>query len=58
MPQPIQPSPPRSNGEDAQDYLFDMIAELAALARRSGETVVAIYLEAILAAREVENSAR
>ena len=33
------------------EYLFDMIAELAKLARRIGEVGVAIHLEAILAAR-------
>lgn len=33
------------------EYLFDMITELARLARRTGEPGVAIHLEAILAAR-------
>lgn len=41
-----------SRREASVDYLLDMIAELAKLARRAGEPGVAIHLEAILAARE------
>ncbi len=40
--------------EGARDYLFDMIQQLAQVARRSGEMTVAIHLEAILAARRYE----
>lgn len=40
-----------SGGEPTSEYLFDMIAQLAELARRTGETQAAIFLEAILAAR-------
>jgi hypothetical protein len=37
--------------EGAREYLFDMIAQLARLARDSGEQQIAIHLEAIIAAR-------
>ena len=51
----MKPSTPRQplgrNGDDTRDYIFEMIAELAAMARRTGEAAVAIHLEAILAAR-------
>lgn len=32
-------------------YIYDMIEQIADLARRSGETYAAIHLEAIIAAR-------
>ena len=35
----------------AVEYLFDMIDQLAALARKLGEIDVAIHLEAVTAAR-------
>lgn len=45
--------PPPSGGEATREYLFDMIAQLARLARRTGEAQVAVHLEAILAARRL-----
>ena len=47
----MEPGATPSNGDGASEYLFDMIAQLAQLARSAGETQAAIYLEAILAAR-------
>ena len=46
------------NGPDkgaAREYVFDMIRQLAKMARSAGEVAVAIHLEAILAARRAEN---
>lgn len=37
--------------EGATEYLYDMLGQLARLAREAGETPVAIHLEAIIAAR-------
>lgn len=39
-------------------YIADMIAQLAEMARRTGEPAVAIHLEAILAARRATELAR
>ena len=36
--------------EATLDYLFDMIAEMAELARQAGHARIAIHLEALLAA--------
>ena len=36
--------------EATLDYLFDMIAQMAEMARRAGQLRVAIHLEALLAA--------
>ncbi len=36
--------------EATVDYLFDMIAQLAELARQAGQARVAIHLDALLAA--------
>ena len=46
--------PTPAQREAARDYLLDMIREMAILARQTGETPIAIYLEAILAARRAE----
>ncbi len=43
------PGPPENEG--ALDYLIDMLHEMAAMARRSGEDQIAIHLEAIIAAQ-------
>lgn len=37
--------------ESAIEYLYDMLSQLAQLARETGETPVAIHLEAIIAAQ-------
>ena len=37
--------------ETVTEYLFDMIQQLAVLARETGELQVAIHLEAIIAAQ-------
>lgn len=37
--------------ESAIEYLYDMLSQLAQLARETGEAPVAIHIEAIIAAR-------
>ena len=41
-----------------RDYVLDMIAELAKLARQNGEMPVAIYLEAIVFAEQTRDVQR
>ena len=43
----IAPDPHPSGREAARDYILDMIEQLAQLARQSGETRLAILLDAI-----------
>ena len=52
------PVPSEVEREGAREYLFDMIQQLAQVARRSGELAVAIHLEAILSARLQEATGR
>ena len=46
----IVPDPQPTSREAAREYIVDMIEQLARLARQTGETRIAIHLEAILAA--------
>jgi hypothetical protein len=50
MPASLNPGSNQASGGRTREYLFDMIQQLARLARRSDEMAVAIHLEAILAA--------
>ncbi len=54
----LTPAASEVEREGAREYLFDMIQQLAHVARRSGEVAVAIHLEAILAARLQEATGR
>ncbi len=44
--------------EATLDYLFDMIAEMAELARQAGHVRVAIHLDALLAAERWTRTVR
>ena len=44
--------------EATLDYLFDMIAEMAELARQAGHARIAIHLEALLAAERRDGAPR
>lgn len=44
--------------ESATEYLYDMLNQLAQLARETGETPVAIHLEAIIAAQRAIRKAQ
>ena len=46
-------APQQSSREEMRDYVLDMIAQLAALARDSGDARLAALLERVLAAATV-----
>jgi hypothetical protein len=52
------PSPFPQPRESARAYLFEMIEQLARLARGNGDVEVAIYLKAILDAERVAERKR
>ena len=54
----VTPTPFPNQHDSARDYLFEMIEQLAKLARRSGDLDVAIHLKAILDAARVAERKR
>ena len=54
----MMPSAPTATRSETRVYLFEVISDLAKMARRSGDWPVAIHLEAILAAEQARDSDR
>ena len=55
-PQAATPFPTQREG--AREYLFEMIEQLAALARRTGDVEIAILLKAVLDSARVADRKR
>ena len=54
----MMPSASIATRSETRFYLFEVIADLAKMARRSGDWPVAIHLEAILAAEQLRDADR
>ena len=54
----MMPSASTATRSETRSYLFDVITDLATMARRSGDWPVAIQLEAILVAEQLRDAER
>ena len=54
----VTPTPFPNQRDSGRDYLFEMIEQLAKLARRTGDLDIAIHLKAILDAARVAERKR